>query len=114
MELQAMNEFLIDYHDFVGTNPEKMFKSTLVQGDHLMLGLNCLETGQEHPLHTHPEQDKFYFVLDGKGEFTVGSQVFSAEKETLIWAAAGIPHGVRNMGESRLVLLMGMAPGPNK
>lgn len=107
-----MNEYLIDYQDYVGSNPEKMFKSTLRQGDHLMLGLNCLEPGQAHHIHTHPEQDKFYFVLEGEGEFTVDDLTFSAGKGKLVWAAAGVPHAVRNTSNERLVVLMGMAPGP--
>ncbi len=109
-----MREVLIDYHNYVGVNPEKMFKSTLVQGDHLLLGLNCLEPGQDHHLHTHTDQDKFYFVLEGEGEFMVGNEIFIAGKGKIIWAAAGVPHGVKNLGNERLVVMMGMAPGPVK
>ncbi len=107
-----MRDFSFDYHEYVGFNPEKMYKSTIFNGDHLMLGLNCLESGQEHHLHTHAEQDKFYFVLEGEGEFTVEDHTFSAGKGKLICAAAGAPHAVRNAGKARLVILMGMAPGP--
>jgi quercetin dioxygenase-like cupin family protein len=30
----------------------------------------------------------------------------------VIWAPAGIDHGVTNTGDARLVLLVGIAPGP--
>ena len=109
-----MSDFSVDYREHIGFNPEKMYKSTIFNGNHLMLGLNCLEPGQEHHLHTHSDQDKFYFVLEGEGEFTVADQNFIAGKGKLIWAAAGVPHAVKNRGEERLVILMGMAPGPNK
>jgi hypothetical protein len=36
-----------DYRDHVGANPTKFFKSTLFQSERLLLGLNCLEPGQE-------------------------------------------------------------------
>jgi hypothetical protein len=36
-----------DYHDHVGPGPAKCFKSTLFQSKRLLLGLNCLEPGQE-------------------------------------------------------------------
>ena len=40
-----MNDFK-DYRDYVGTRSEKFFKDTLFQGDHLMIGINCLDPGQ--------------------------------------------------------------------
>ena len=42
---------LLDYRDHVGASDEKFYKTTLVQSDRLMLGLNCLEPGQEQSLH---------------------------------------------------------------
>ena len=35
------------YGNHTGARPEKFFKTTLFQGDYLMLGLNCLEPGHE-------------------------------------------------------------------
>lgn len=104
--------FFRDYRDHVGTNPTKFFKSTLFQSDRLLLGLNCLEPGQEHHVHTHAGQDKFYFVVEGNGMFTVGDEVRDAGAGTTIWAPADVPHGVANTGNERLVVLVGIAPAP--
>jgi quercetin dioxygenase-like cupin family protein len=109
----AMENFK-DYHDFTGSNPEKFFKSTLFQSEHLLLGLNCLETGQSQSMHTHEAQDKFYFVLEGQGEFTIGAERQAAGPGYVIWAPAGEEHGVTNEGEERLVVLVGIAPSPGK
>jgi quercetin dioxygenase-like cupin family protein len=103
----------IDYREHVGARPDKFFKSTLFESGRLLLGLNCLEPGQTQSVHTHADQDKFYFVLEGEGEFTVGEEVRSAGPGMTIWAAANIPHGVANRGEARLVLLVGIAPAPD-
>ena len=100
------------YQDFVGTKADKFHKATLFQGHHLMLGLNCLEPGQMQPVHEHSDQDKFYFVLAGTGLFTIGEEVAEVGTGHVIWAAAGMPHGVENRGAERLTLLMGIAPGP--
>ena len=55
------------YTDHVGANQSKVFKSTLFRSERLMLGLNCLNPGQEQHPHVHGGQDKFYFVVEGKG-----------------------------------------------
>ncbi|MFQ5407106.1 MAG: cupin domain-containing protein [Anaerolineales bacterium] len=102
-----------DYRNHVGSNPDKQFKATLFRSDALLLGLNCLEPGQKQALHAHADQDKFYFVVEGEGQFMVGSESRVAGPGMTVWAAAGIEHGVRNTGAERLVLLVGIAPAPN-
>ena len=103
---------VIDYHSHVGSNPEKMYKSTLFESSRLLLGLNCLEPGQSDRAHTHPDQDKFYFVLEGEGEFALGSETLTATAGQTIIAPAGVTHGVANKANSRLVILMGLTPWP--
>lgn len=103
-----------DYRDHVGANPAKFFKSTLFGSERLLLGLNCLEPGQEQHVHIHAGQDKFYFVIEGQGTFTVGDEVQEAGEGWTVWAPADVPHGVINTGEARLVLLVSIAPAPGK
>jgi quercetin dioxygenase-like cupin family protein len=103
-----------DYRVFTGANPEKFFKSTLFQSERLLLGLNCLEPGQEQHVHTHAGQDKFYYVVEGSGTFRVGAEEREAGAGTVVWAPADMPHGVVNTGAARLVLLVGIAPAPGK
>ena len=102
----------IDYRDYVGVKPDKFYKTTLFQATHLMIGLNCLEPGQVQKVHSHADQDKFYLVLEGTGSFTVGTEVTEAGPGHVIWAEAGVPHGVENTGHERLVIFMGIAPSP--
>jgi mannose-6-phosphate isomerase-like protein (cupin superfamily) len=104
-----MSNFL-RYSDRVGSNPDKQFKSTLFQSTRLMLGLNCLESGQAQHAHVHGDQDKFYFVVEGTGEFEVGDESRSASEGMVVWAPAGMRHGVRNTSDRRLVLMVGIAP----
>ncbi len=108
-----MTNFL-DYRDLVGTNPDKMYKSILFQSDNLLVGLNCLAPGQTQDTHTHSEQDKFYYVVEGDGEFVVGQDTQQAGEGCTIWATAGVEHGVTNTSNRLLVLLVGIAPAPGK
>jgi quercetin dioxygenase-like cupin family protein len=105
-------EAIKDYRSHVPSKDGGVGKATLFQSTRLLLGLNCLEPGVEQRVHTHEGQDKFYHVLEGRGEFTVGDAVREAGAGRTVWAPAGVVHGVRNRGEERLVLLVGIAPSP--
>lgn len=97
---------------FEGVNPEKFYKTTLFRSATLLVGMNCLEPGQVQQPHDHTDQDKFYYVVAGRGLFTLGEEEREAGAGALIWAPAGLIHGVRNPADERLVLLMGIAPAP--
>jgi mannose-6-phosphate isomerase-like protein (cupin superfamily) len=99
-----------DYRTHLGSRPDKFHKATLFQSQRLMLGLNCLEPGQVQHVHEHADQDKFYFVVEGQGEFVVGEKTVALAAGGVVWAPAGVPHGVTNRGAQRLVVLMGIAP----
>ena len=49
---------------------------------------------------------------EGTGEFVVGDERRSAGEGMVVWAPADVSHGVVNTGDSRLVLLIGIAPFP--
>jgi quercetin dioxygenase-like cupin family protein len=105
-----MSHFL-NWREFQGANAEKFFKTTIWQGEHVMVGLNCLEPNQTQPVHAHSGADKFYFVLSGEGSFTVGDDEQTVATGTVVVAPAGVPHGVTNNGSDRLSLLVAIAPG---
>ncbi|HEX6384962.1 MAG TPA: cupin domain-containing protein [Anaerolineae bacterium] len=98
--------------DHVGTDGSKFYKTTLFRSSGLLLGVNCLEPGQVQKPHAHAEQDKFYYVVAGNGRFWLGEERITATAGEVVWAPAGLIHGVENEGESRLTLLVGIAPAP--
>lgn len=91
---------------------EKMGKATLYKSAHMMLGLNAFEPGQSHAAHAHTDMDKAYFVLEGTGSFSLADAVHELGPGQLLVAPAGIPHGVQNNTDQRLLVLVTMAPGP--
>ncbi len=107
-----MNELVKKIGDYTGAREEKFYKTTLFTADNLMLGLNCLEPGQIQESHVHDNQDKFYYVVEGKGRFWLGEEAVDAGAGELIWAPAGVQHGVENQEDGRLTLLVGIAPAP--
>jgi quercetin dioxygenase-like cupin family protein len=88
----------------------KATKTDLFRGGHLFVGLNCFEPGQSQSVHAHAGADKFYLVVSGKARMTVGESTQTAEAGTVVWAPAGVPHGVVEALE-RTVMLVGMSGG---
>ncbi len=86
-------------------------KTDLVRGASLLVGLNCFEPGQSERVHSHSGADKFYFVVSGKARITVGSETAEAGAGELVWAPAGVPHGVEQALQ-RTIILVGIAPPP--
>lgn len=90
----------------------KMGKATLFESPRLLVGLNAFEPGQEHKLHAHAGQDKVYHVLEGQGLFLLEARELPMAAGDLLVAPEGVPHGVRNTGGSRLLVLAILAPSP--
>jgi len=93
-------------------NAKKMGKSTLFKSEHMMVGLNAFEPGQEHKLHAHPGMDKMYQVIEGSGLFLFEDQEVAMEAGVLLVAPADVPHGIRNTGSERLLVLAVLSPAP--
>ena len=92
--------------------PGKMGKSTLFQSPRLLVGLNAFEPGQEHRLHSHAGMDKVYHVLEGSGLFLLEGRELPMTAGEMLIAPEGVPHGIRNTSDARLVVLAILAPAP--
>jgi mannose-6-phosphate isomerase-like protein (cupin superfamily) len=92
--------------------PDKMGKSTIFQSPRILVGLNCFEPGQEHGLHAHQGMDKVYQVVSGSGVFVLEGREVPMNAGTMLVAPEGVPHGIRNTGAERLVVLAILAPSP--
>jgi mannose-6-phosphate isomerase-like protein (cupin superfamily) len=93
-------------------SPEKMGKTTLFQSPRLLVGLNAFEPGQSHALHAHHGMDKVYSVVEGEGVFLIDGGELPMRAGDLLVAPDGVPHGVRNTGPGRLLVLAILAPAP--
>ena len=91
---------------------DKMGKSTIFRSDHIMVGLNAFEPGQEHALHAHRGMDKVYQVLSGTGVFLLEHEEIPMEPGIMLVAPEGVSHGIRNTGDGRLIVLAVLSPAP--
>ena len=93
-------------------DPVKIGKATLYQSGRILVGLNAFEPGQEHKLHAHSGMDKVYHVLAGRGVFLLEARAEPMEAGMMLIAPEGVPHGIRNTGTERLLVLAILAPSP--
>lgn len=90
----------------------KMGKATLFASERILVGLNAFEPGQAHALHAHEGMDKVYQVLEGRGVFLLEDRELAMETGMMLVAPEGVPHGIRNDSDARLIVLAILAPGP--
>lgn len=103
---------LIRPGDHAVFTPQRMGKSTLFRSDRMLVGLNAFEPGQEHRLHAHEGIDKVYQVISGRGLFLLQDTTLEMVAGDLMVAPEGVPHGIRNSGDERLLVLAILAPAP--
>ena len=98
--------------EMVQFQAEKMRKVNLFESERMFCDLYCLEAGQEQVVHIHESNDKVYYVLEGRGRFTIGGESRLLGVGEIACAWSGQPHGVENCSDQRLTCLVYMAPHP--
>jgi quercetin dioxygenase-like cupin family protein len=98
--------------DHADWRSDKMGKTTLFKSQRLLVGLNAFEPGQSHALHAHAGMDKVYQVVEGEGVFLLEGRELPARTGDLLVAPEGVPHGIRNSGPGRLLVIAILAPAP--
>lgn len=88
--------------------------TTLGQTRSLWVHLKIYDTG-ENNLHSHPDEDHVFYVLEGRAEFTEGDgSTFEAGPHEGVLIPAGGLYRFSVVGGDRLVMLrMGAASNPD-
>jgi quercetin dioxygenase-like cupin family protein len=79
-----------------------LLKKELFKTSKFNVALICLEAGQEIPPHPEPYSVCFY-VINGRGAFTVGGEKFELANGEMIYAQANEERGIQS--KERLTLL---------
>ncbi len=103
---------VVKVRDQVAFKAEKMSKVSLFDSERFFPDIYCLEPGQTQKVHAHEGSDKVYYVLEGKGKVTVGSETKELAADEITMAPSGEEHGVVNDSGDKLVMLVFMAPKP--
>ena len=98
--------------DHVKFQADRMAKIALATTARAQLDLYCVAPGQAQKPHSHTDQDKIYYVLEGRGRFRVGVDEQTVEAGEAVVARAGVEHGLVNDGPLPLVALVVVTPPP--
>jgi len=55
-----------------------------------------------------------YLVLEGRGEASVGNETREVAGGDMVFAPAGVVHGMKNTGETNLIVMVVFSPPPKK
>jgi quercetin dioxygenase-like cupin family protein len=76
------------------------FKATSAEtGGSMTAIVTVVAPGSEGPpLHVHPEQDEFIYVLDGSFTVKLGDDLIDAKAGSFVFISRGAPHTWKNAG----------------
>jgi len=103
---------IIRVKDHARFQPDRMAKIALATTARAQLDLYCVGPGQSQTPHTHADQDKIYYVLEGEGRFRLGSETVALEAGEAVVARAGVEHGLVNAAAAPLLVLVVVTPPP--
>ena len=102
----------IRVRDAAKFQPDKLAKIALATTDRTQLDLYGVGPGQAQKAHVHADQDKIYFVLDGRARVQVGDGEEVLEPGEAVVARAGVSHGLVNASDAPLLVLVVVTPPP--
>ena len=88
MIIESYNRFL---HLLEESTTGKMVKANQFESNRMFVDYYLLDPGQEQKPHTHADNDKLYFVLEGRGTFLLGEHEHTIGAGEGCVAAAGEP-----------------------
>ena len=77
-------------------NPKLLSKS--VAGEFMKAALVTRPEGEHNPLHMHPNEEQFLFVLEGKVHFILGDEDRILEPGDLVHVPRNVYHRSRSVG----------------
>lgn len=98
-----------DYELHLGpdmTIPGKVFVGSALGATGSELSFQSLVPGQDSGfLHTHKTHEELYFILKGKGEYQVDSEVFPIGEGSIIRVAPEGKRALKNTGDGEMIML---------
>ena len=93
----------LNLRDQISYQPGQVVSKTLVQNDALSLTLFAFDKDEEISTHKS-DGDAIVTVIDGKGKFTVGEDIFYLESNDTLIMPKDIPHSVYGEEKFKMIL----------
>ena len=95
----------LNLKDQVDYQPGQVVSKTLVQNEYVSMTIFSLDKGEEISTHA-AGGDAMVTVLEGKGRFTVGGEVFFLETGDTLIMPKDIPHSVYGEEQFKMQLVV--------
>lgn len=95
----------IELKNLVSYQDGQVVSKTLVQNDYLSMTIFSFDKGEEISMHA-AAGDAMVTVLEGKGRFTVGDEVFYLEEGETLIMPKDIPHAVYGEEKFKMQLVV--------
>lgn len=105
--LQSIN--LNDIREF---DKKDILKKVPLETDKLVFNTYFLEPRQFLGFHKHPKSDELFYIVEGRGQFTVGNEQVMVDSGSSVYGPENIPHGVVNSGNKEMVVISVQSPKP--
>ena len=94
-----------DLHGLKSFAETTRVRTMLFKTDQLWSEMACYEPGQSTVMHTHPREEEAIFVLEGTANMNIAGEEIVAPAGSLVKFPANVPHDVRNLRETRCVIV---------
>ena len=105
--LQSVN--LGDIRQF---DKKDLLKKVPLDTDKIVFNVYFLEPRQILNLHKHPESDEMFYIVEGRGQFTLGNEQIMVDSGSAVYGPTNTPHGIVNSGSKEMVVISVQAPKP--
>ena len=95
----------LNFKDQVDYQPGQVVSKTLVQNEYVSMTIFSFDKGEEISTHA-AGGDAMVTVLEGKGRFTVGGEVFFLETGDTLIMPKDIPHAVYGEEQFKMQLVV--------
>jgi mannose-6-phosphate isomerase-like protein (cupin superfamily) len=102
----------VNVNDIREFNPKDILKKVPFSTEKIVFNTYFLEPRQILPLHKHPATDELFYIVEGRGQFTVGNYQVMVDSGSAIYGPANTPHGLVNSGRDRIVMISVQGPTP--
>ncbi len=75
----------------------------------MFIGLDTYAPGGITVLHSHPDREKVFLVLDGRARLTIGDEERILDPGGLGFVPVGVTHGFENVGDRNLRIMQVIA-----
>ena len=112
-EVKAVSKMqAVKINDIKEFNADKFLKKVPLDTDKIVFNTYYFKSRQFLPFHKHPATDELFYIVEGVGEFTVGSESMIVGPTSAVYGPANVFHGLVNSGEKEMVVISVQAPKP--